>query len=395
MSITQSLGKRAFPDSLLVLIVAGEASADLHGSNLVKSMKRLRPSLTFWGIGGKKMEQAGVKILFASSDMAVVGLTEVITGIRIIIRASIRLKSIIKYKRPALLILIDYPDFNLHIARIAKRYKIPVLYYISPQVWAWRSGRVKKIARLVDRMVVILPFEEAFYRQRGVKVDYVGHPLLDTCPADENKDRAMVDLQAGHDYPVIGLLPGSREAEVMSLLPVMLKSAEIIRERYPAMRCVLPLASTIEPGFVQSLISKSSVRVKVVQGNVYDALNACHAALVASGTVTLETAIMEVPMVIVYRVSPVSYRVGKMMIKVPFIGLVNLVAGEAVAPELIQDEVTPERLADEVMTIIEDSDVREKMINKLKAIKRRLGRGGASDKTAGIALEMIRSSEAI
>ena len=395
MSITQSLGKRAFPDSLLVLIVAGEASADLHGSNLVKSMKRLRPSLTFWGIGGKKMEQAGVKILFASSDMAVVGLTEVITGIRIIIRASIRLKSIIKYKRPALLILIDYPDFNLHIARIAKRYKIPVLYYISPQVWAWRSGRVKKIARLVDRMVVILPFEEAFYRQRGVKVDYVGHPLLDICPADENKDPAMVDLRAGHDYPVIGLLPGSRKAEVMSLLPVMLKSAEIIRERYPAMRCVLPLASTIEPGFVQSLISKSSVRVKVVQGNVYDALNACHAALVASGTVTLETAIMEVPMVIVYRVSPISYRVGKMMIKVPFIGLVNLVAGEAVVPELIQDEVTPERLADEVMTIIEDSDVREKMINKLKAIKRRLGRGGASDKTAGIALEMIRSSEAI
>ena len=341
------------------------------------------------------MEQAGVKILFSSSDMAVVGLTEVITRIRIIIRAAIRLKSIIKYRRPDLLILIDYPDFNLHIARIAKRYKIPVLYYISPQVWAWRSGRVKKIARLVDRMVVILPFEEAFYRQRGVKVDYVGHPLLDICPADENKDPAMVDLRAGHDYPVIGLLPGSRKAEVMSLLPVMLKSAEIIRERYPAMRCVLPLASTIESGFVQSLISKSSVRVKVVQGNVYDVLHTCHAALVASGTVTLETAIMEVPMVIVYRVSPISYRVGKMMIKVPFIGLVNLVAGEAVVPELIQDEVTPERLADEVMTIIEDSDVREKMINKLKAIKRRLGRGGASDKTAGIALEMIRSSEAI
>jgi len=378
-----------------VLIVAGEASADLHGSNLVKSMKRLKPSLVFQGIGGKKMEQAGVKILFSASDMAVVGLTEVITRIRIIIRASIRLKSIIRYRRPALLILIDYPDFNLHIARIAKRYKIPVLYYISPQVWAWRSRRVKKIARLVDRMAVILPFEKAFYRQRGVKVDYVGHPLLDICPADENKDLTMVNLKADHDYPVIGLLPGSREAEVMSLLPVMLKSAEIIREYYPAMRCVLPLASTIKSGFVQSLISKSSVRVEVVHGNVYDALKVCHVALVASGTVTLETAIMEVPMVIVYRVSPLSYRVGRVMIKVPFIGLVNLVVGEAVVPELIQDEVTPERLADEVRIIIEDSVVREKMINKLKAVKRCLGRGGASDKTAGIALKMINGSEVI
>jgi lipid-A-disaccharide synthase len=377
-------------DFKLVVIVAGEASADLHGSNLVKALRRLHPGIVFWGIGGEKMAQAGVEILFPSSDMAVVGLTEVMYRLRTIIRASRRLKSILKNDRPDLLVLIDYPDFNIHVAGIAKRYHVPVLYYISPQVWAWRKGRVRKIARRVDRMAVILPFEKGFYRQRGVKVDYVGHPLLDACPLEVNREKIMAKFGVDHGHPVVGLVPGSRKEEVKNLLPVMLKSLQILGRRYPRIQCLLPLAKTIDPELVQSFLDTSSVEVKVIKEDIYEVLSVCDAALVASGTATLETAIMGVPMVIVYRVSPVSYRVGKMLIKVPHIGLVNLVAGEEIVPELIQDDVVPDRVAREALTILENGVVREKMIKKLQSVKEGLGRGGASERTARIASEMIR-----
>jgi lipid-A-disaccharide synthase len=379
-----------FPESReqkLVVIVAGEASADIHGSNLVKAMKRLDPGIVFRGIGGNEMERAGVKLLFSASDMAVVGVTEVLSRLHTIVRASKKLKSILKYKHPDLLILIDYPDFNIHIAGIAKRYEVPVLYYISPQVWAWRKGRVRKISRRVDRMAVILPFEEEFYRRRGMKVDYVGHPLLDVFEYRKTRhDSVSSELR----YPVVGLLPGSRKEEVRNLLPVMVETARLLGRRYSEIRCVLPLAPTIDPEFLESFIHDSPVEIKVIQGDVHEVLSSCDVALVASGTATLDTAIMGVPMAIVYKVSLVSYLVGRMVIKVPHIGLVNLVAGEEVVPELIQHEVTAERLAREVEIILEDREVRAKMKDKLKRVKESLGRGGASERTAGIALEMMR-----
>ena len=377
-------------DSKFVVIVAGEASADLHGSNLVKAMVRLNPNIVFWGIGGQRLEQAGVKTLFSSSDMAVVGVTEVIGKLYTIVKALRKLKSILKNDRPDLLILIDYPDFNINIAKTAKRFQIPVLYYISPQIWAWRRGRVKKLLRRIDRMAVILPFEEEFFRKSGMEVEYVGHPLLDACPGELDKVKAKVQLGLEHDYPVVGLLPGSREQEIRNLLPVMIKSAEILGRSYPNIRCLLPLARTVEPEFVQTFIENSAVSVKVIKGDIYHALGVCDVALVASGTVTLETAIMGIPMVIIYRVSPISFWVGKIVIKVPCIGLVNLVAEEKVVPELIQDEVTPDRLAHEAMSILEHEDIRANMIMKLKDVKESLGRRGASERTTKIALEMMR-----
>ena len=374
-----------------MLMVAGEASADLHGSNLVKAMKASCPGVTFCGIGGTNMKQAGVKILVSSSDMAVVGLTEVLQRFHTIFRAANKLKATLKTHHPDLLILIDYPDFNLYMARIARRLQIPVLYYISPQVWAWRRGRVKKIARRVDRMAVILPFEEAFYRKRGVTVDYVGHPLLDAFKRETyNLQPATRNPQPATRNPVVGLLPGSRREEIRNMLPIMIRSAEILKIRYPDIRCLLPLAKTIEPEFIDSFIRKSSLNIEVHQGDIYEVLDRCHIALVTSGTATLDTAIMAVPMVIVYKVAPLSYRVGKMLIKTSFIGLANLVAGERVVPELIQDEVTPERLADEALTLIENEHVRKKMITKLHGIKKRLGEGGASERTAKIAAEMMK-----
>ena len=374
-----------------MLMVAAEASADLHGSNLVKAMKTSCPGVIFCGIGGNNMKQAGVKILVSSSDMAVVGLTEVLQRFHTIFRAANKLKATLKTHHPDLLILIDYPDFNLYMARIAKRLQIPVLYYISPQVWAWRRGRVKKIAKRVDRMAVILPFEEQFYRERGVTVDYVGHPLLDAFESKVQSSKSKVQSSKSNvQRPVVGLLPGSRREEIRNMLPIMIRSAEILKIRYPDIRCLLPLAKTIEPEFIDSFIRKSSLNIEVHQGDIYEVLDNCHIALVTSGTATLDTAIMAVPMVVVYKVTPLSYRVGKMLIKTAFIGLVNLVAGEGVVPELIQDEVTPERLADEALTLIENEHVRKNMITKLRGIRKRLGEGGASERTAKIAAEMMK-----
>jgi lipid-A-disaccharide synthase len=354
--------------SRLVVIVAGEASADLHGSHLVKAIRSLEPGTVFVGIGGKQMEQAGVKILLSSSDMAVVGVTEVFSHLGTLYKAFRSLKSILREARPDLLILIDFPDFNLQLAARARRYRVPVLYYISPQVWAWRKGRVRKIAGRVDRMAVILPFEESFYSQRGVKVDYVGHPLLDSAPPRQDLDR-LGGMPEGS--PVVGLLPGSRKEEIRSLLPVMLRAA------------------TIAPGFLQRFIPASSEHVKIIRSDIYEALGPCHLAFVASGTATLETAIAGVPMIVVYRVSPLSFRIAKMMVKVPYISLVNLVAGEEIVRELVQDEVTPYGLAREAIAVIEDRIFRDKMIKNMEKVRERLGGGGASERTARIALEMI------
>ncbi len=376
-------------NSKLILIVAGEASADLHGSNLVRAMKNLDPGITFRGIGGKRMENAGVEILFSSSDMAVVGLTEVLSRFHLITKAYLRLKSILKNIRPDLLILIDYPDFNLNLARSAKRFKVPVLYYIGPQVWAWRRGRIKKIADRVDRMAVILPFEKDVYRKRGMDVDYVGHPLLDSIPKEPKKGEAVKKTGLKKHYPLLALLPGSRSEEIRKLLPLMIKAAEILSSRYPDLRCVLPVASTISPDLVRSMIRQSSVEIKISQGDIYGTLTACDLALVASGTATLETAIMEVPMVIIYRVSPISFLIGKMIVRVPYIGLVNLVAGKKIVPELLQDKVTPANLAHEALTILESGRIKENMINKLRMVREKLGKGGASAKTARIAMEML------
>jgi len=373
-----------------VIIIAGEASGDLHGSHLVTAMKRLDSEIEFWGIGGEKMANAGVHLLLSSSDMAVVGLTEVFSKLRTILRAAKTIKSIIRNERPDLLILIDYPDFNIHVAGTAKKFNTPVLYYISPQVWAWRRGRINKIARRVDRMAVILPFEKDYYRDKPIRVDYVGHPLLDGLTGDKVKRIPSPEVKKDGMFPVVGLVPGSRKEEIRSLLPVMVDAARILKTHYPDIHCVLPVAPGIETQFIQTFIDNSNLKIQLLSGNLPDLLIECDVAMVTSGTATLETAIAEVPMVIVYRMSPISFWVAKTFIKVPYIGLVNLVAKKAVVPELIQAEGTPERLAFETRRILEVSGVRERMLDELRLVKEKLGTGGASEKTAKIALEMMR-----
>jgi len=376
-----------------VLIVAGEASGDLHGANLVRAIKAPDGSnIMFRGIGGKEMEKAGVEILVSSKDMAVVGLTEVFSKLITIIRAYLLLRFILKNNPPDLLILIDYPGFNINLAGTARRYGVPVLYYISPQIWAWRKGRVKKIDRCVDRMVIVLPFEKEFYHQtaKEMSVEYVGHPLLDNIPRNLDKHKIKKELGLGERDIILGLLPGSRDEEVKRVLPPMLGAAEILSSRYHDIKYVLPIAPTVSPDVIRNAVNKSPLNNIIIWvQDIYKILSVCDLAMVTSGTATLETAIMGVPMVIAYRMSGPSFWIARRVVKVPCAGLVNLVAGKKVVPELIQDEVTPEKLAEKILSILENEEVKTTMINDLGMVKERLGTPGASLRTARIALQMM------
>lgn len=375
-----------------VLIVAGEASGDLHGANLIKAMKELDRDILFQGIGGDKMVIAGVDIIEHSSQMAVVGFTEVFSRSNIILKAYFKLRSILKNERPDLLILIDYPGFNISLAGAAKKFGVPVLYYISPQLWAWRSGRAKKISRRVDRMAVILPFEKEFYLDMGtdMPVEYVGHPLMDQIPLDLNKDSIAKEFGINSGDTVIGLLPGSRNEEIKKLLPDMLGAAEIVSSRLENLKCILPVAPTISPDLIDRITVNSPLEIITTSKGVYPVLKVSDLAFVASGTATLETAIMGVPMIITYRISPLSFSIAKRVAKVPYAGLVNLVAGEEIAPELLQENVTPQIIADKSLEILDDIDRKTAIKDKLAVVKNSLGEPGASARTAKIAFKMLK-----
>ncbi len=372
-----------------VMIVAGEASGDLHGGNLVRAMHRIDPDIRFTGVGGKQMQRAGVELLADVADMAVVGLTEVVFRLRMILGVLRRLKALLKRDPPDLVILIDYPDFNLPLARTAKKCGVKVLYYISPQVWAWRKGRVKTIRETVDRMVVILPFEEKFYREAGIDVTFVGHPLLDEVRKKYERPEALKRFGLREEAVTIAVLPGSRRNEVASLLPEMLRACRILTERISPIQFILPIAGTLDPAFVRDILQPFPIRINVVPDEIYDVIAVADAAMVASGTATLETALLETPMVVLYKISGISYAVGRRVIRVDHISLVNLIAGRTVVPELIQAEANPERIAAEVGQIVTRREKAREMRAALAEIREKLGTPGASQRTAQIACGML------
>jgi len=369
-----------------VMIIAGEASGDIHGARLVTAMKEKNKDLHFCGIGGDALRDAGVEIIQNASTLSVVGITEVFSKIFSLIKGMAGAKRLLKSLKPGLLILIDFPDFNFKVAAAAKKLGIPVLYYISPQVWAWRQGRVKKIKELVNHLAVILPFEEEFFKKHGVPVSYVGHPLLDGGLSPDK-------LNEKKDTPVIGLLPGSRDREVARHLPVMLEAASLIVKKMNRVKIAVSLAPTVEREYVEKIIGKhGAYDYDIISGGAEQILKMCSLVVAASGTVTLEAAIAGIPMVTIYKVSPVSYRLGKAMIKVPNICLVNLIAGREIVPELIQDMATPANIADEVLRILGDSGKIELMKNELTGIRTLLGGSGASGRVADIAMSMLTAS---
>ncbi len=374
-----------------ILIVAGEASGDLHGSNLIKSLKEIDQSLLFYGIGGEKMKSLGFHAIEDSRELAVVGIAEVFLKLGKLYSAFSKLKRTLDEKRPDIVVLIDFPGFNLHVAKEAKKRKIPVVYYISPQVWAWKKGRVKKIARLVDKMLVVFPFEVDIYKKTGLDVEYVGHPLSAAVSCRLSKDDALAGLGMAR-HPTIALLPGSRRQEVLRLFPVILIAASLIAKEIKDVQFVLPAADTIEDSFLKGFIN-GNIPVKIVRGRLYDALRASDAAIVASGTATLETALMETPMVIVYKLSFLTAVLGKMFVHVRDVGLPNIIAGKRIAPELIQEDATPPAIAENILRILKDKAAREQMIYELKEVGKKLGKIDASRNAAEKIYQVIKESE--
>jgi len=370
------------------MIIAGEASGDLHGAHLVRALQAHDQDIFFCGIGGRALAAAGVRIIVDADSLSVVGITEVLSKGFSIWHGLSLAKQLLKSLKPDLLILVDFPDFNLHIAAKAKKLGIPVLYYISPQLWAWRAGRVKKIKKRVDHMAVILPFELDFYQKQGVPATYVGHPLLDgdIPPADAVGE----DGRPGRET-VVGILPGSRDKEVIRNLPVMLAAAEMIQREASGVEFVISQAPTVKRGLMDAIIAAhgSDVACRVATGKVGDIFRACRLVIAVSGTVTLEAAIWGTPTVIIYKLSPISYWLGRTLVRVEHIGLVNLIAGRRVVPELVQQEASPANISRIVLDLLENTDRLETIKKGLAEVKAILGTAGASNKVAEIAAGML------
>ncbi len=392
-----------------VLIVAGEASGDLYGSLVIREMA-ITPTaadganrtVRFTGIGGPAMRAAGLRPLEDAGKLAVTGILEVIGSAGAIWRAYRAARSVLRSpERPDLVLLIDYPDFNLRLAKRARAAGVPVLYFVSPQVWAWRKGRVRQIASVVDRMLVILPFEEEIYRRAGIPVEFVGHPLLDLALPSRSREQALRPLGLDPARRTVALLPGSRRNELAAHLPIMLRAARRLRDEFRDLQFLLPVAPTLVLQEVERIVETERVRsvtpgsppealdCRLVQEERYDALAACDAAVASSGTATLETALLGVPLVIVYRMNPLTFALARMISDVPHIGMPNLIAGERIAPELVQRQCTPERIARELRRILVDPRTAESMRNALLRVRSRLGRPGAIGRVAASAWGMI------
>jgi lipid-A-disaccharide synthase len=374
-----------------ICIIAGEASGDLHGASLIKALKQSGEPISFFGLGGPLLEKMGVEMVYPP-PLNVVGFIEVVFRISHLFKAYQKVKEAWGYHKPDLIVLIDYPDMNLRLAKAAHKEKIPVLFYISPQVWAWRPGRIKSIARYVDRLAVILPFEVDFYKSFGVRVEFVGHPLLDRI-RNETREREIPSPVDSPDQILIGLFPGSRPAEIKAILPTLLDTAVLLTRQYgQRIRFILPVAATLDFKLIQEKVrpyQEQGVSLELTYGDSQKVLGRCHLGIMASGTVTLEAALLGIPILIVYKVSPVNYWIARHLIDVPYVGLVNWVAGEKIIPEYIQEEAVPEVLMKGMMRYLEDPEYYQNIRTRLLEVGDKLGHPGASVRVAQMAREMM------
>jgi lipid-A-disaccharide synthase len=369
------------------MIVVGEASGDLHGARLVRLLYQRDPTLEFFGVGGEGLKREGLKVIFDVARLTGMGLAELAGNLRTLWQAYRLLRGTLWKERPNLLILIDFPEFNLRLARLAKRLNVPVLYYISPQVWAWRRRRIKEVSQVVDRMAVVFPFEVPLYQRAGVPVDFVGHPLLDVVGSTESRETTLIQYGLDPSKRTIALLPGSRRREIAYHLPAMLNAARLSQEMN--MQFILVRASTVERRDLEKVLAGLSVKIPIAEENTYNILHACDLVWTASGTATLEAALMLRPMIIVYRLAWLTYFLARLLVRVNHIGMVNIIAGETVVPELVQGEMTAERILGESRVILEDSELRQRIVSKLAKVREKLGTPGAAGRVAEIALSMM------
>jgi lipid-A-disaccharide synthase len=378
-----------------ILIVAGEASGDGHAAKLVSALRESSPEteFEFFGAAGPKMREAGVEAIVRSDGLSIVGLAEIGRALPMFLRASNDLRRAARMRKPDAAILVDFPDFNLKLAKTLRKQGLCVIYYISPQLWAWRKYRTSTIRKYVDLMITILPFEKDWYAKHGVtNVEYVGSPLAREVYADRSKEEFCLDHGLDPSKPIISLLPGSRHKEIVRILPVMLTAAARIASAKPEVQFIVATASGRHRADVDLAVSRTTRNapdaVKIVENETYDALNASDAAAVTSGTATLETGIIGTPMAIVYKTSALNYKLLEPMIDVPHYGLINLIAGRRIAAELVQNDFTAESLAAELAKLLDPSE-NTSMRAKLKAAADKLGHGGASKRAAAAILNLI------
>lgn len=377
---------------LTIMFSAGESSGDQHAANMFLELKKQCPEINGVGMGGAKMAQAGINVHYDSANIAVIGIVEVIKHYVEIRRALKMMQQLLEHERPNLLVCVDYKEFNFKLARYAKQLGIKVLFYVSPQVWAWRPGRVRAYGKVIDMMAVIFPFETAYYDAENVPVRYVGHPSVDKVHPLHSKDEDFVRFNLNDQHAVVGLLPGSRVNEIKRMLPVMLTAAEKLHANFPDIQFILPQADSITDELLQSYLRQSSIKVTVIKHQPYDVIQCCNAVMTTSGTATLEIALLTVPMVIAYKLSPITYLLGRWLVNIPFIGLPNIVAGKAIVKELIQQDANAENLALELQHILSDRLYSAQMRENLAQVKQLLGQGGGSKNMAQLALEMLQQN---
>jgi lipid-A-disaccharide synthase len=378
--------------SKTVFIVAGEASGDLHAANLSKELLKLDDSIQIEGMGGKMMRSAGVNVLFDATRLAVMGIVEVLSKYRMIRGVLNQIQQHIKTSPPDLLILVDYQEFNQKLAAFAKAQGIKVLFYISPQVWAWRPKRVYKMARIVDQMAVIFPFEVPLYEKANVPVRYTGHPLVDEIHINKTTQQAR-EILGLNNTTTVGLFPGSRHGEIERLLPILIDTAQLLRKNKPDLQYVLPVASTIKRSDLEVYEKQlDALDVKIIEDNTPDVIQACDCIIVASGTATLEIGLMKKPMVILHKVAPLSYFILRRLVHLTHIGLVNIVPGKEIVKEFIQHDATPENLSAETLRILDDKNYNRTMRDELGKLRELLGEGGGSKNVAALAYEMLEKN---
>lgn len=376
------------------LIVTGEASGDLHGANLIRAARDVDPGLSFFGIGGRRMRAAGCEIVFPAEELAVMGLVEVLGRLPVIRRAFRRLQGLLHGpQRPDVVILIDYPGFNLRFAREAKRAGIPVLYFIGPKVWAWKRGRVRTVAERVDKLAVIFPFEPPLYAGLGLDVEYVGNPLLDEYHRNRDRESFLREVGLDPETAVVGLFPGSRRSEIRYMFDTLLESARLLIEQGTAKQFLLPVAPTFDRGELEQRVAAAGLPVTLVEENIYDVAGACNAILCVSGTVTLQAALAGTPLAILYKGAALTYAVGRRLVKIPHFGLPNIVAGHEVAREFLQDAASPEALAAEIRRLLEDGSYRRRAFAGLAEVRERLGTPGCSRRVAEIAAALSQKQK--
>lgn len=370
-----------------IMFSAGETSGDMHGANLAKALRKLVPEVELFGFGGPQMEDADVKLCRNMLDYSVMGFWEVLVNLRKMFKLKEALVEEMKRQKPDILVLIDYPDFNWRLASEAKKLGIPVFSYIPPSAWAWRKGRAKNVAKIADKIVAIFPFELEVYKQAGADISFVGNPLLDNVKASMTKEVACEFFGINMQDDNILLLPGSRKQEIANLLEPMLEAAKIISKERARAKFFLPVAPGIDKVYLNDKIKQYDLPVKLCEGNTYDLMNCCDFAIATSGTVTLEAALMNLPSIVLYKMSAITYRIAKIFVKIKYFSLPNILVNEAILPELLQDEVNGENIARYARAWYKEQPTAEQTKLDLVKVKEKLGEPGVAEKTAKLILQ--------